>query len=73
MKHITEGFDRICGTPVPEQGGYMTDAEWRKMPECPVCFAKYQPTLHKHAPKVKEQNAPPIKKRQGLYLRQFVK
>jgi hypothetical protein len=41
MKHIREGFDRICRTPVPQDDGYMTDAEWRKLPECPVCFGKH--------------------------------
>lgn len=45
MKHISVGFDRICGTPVPEQGGYMTDAEWRELPECPVCYSNYTPKV----------------------------
>ena len=38
MKHISDGFDRICGTPVPEQGGYVSDAVWLELPECPVCY-----------------------------------
>jgi len=38
MKHISDGFDRICDTPVPEQGGYVSDAVWRELPECPVCY-----------------------------------
>jgi hypothetical protein len=73
MKHIREGFDRICRTPVPQDDGYMTDAEWRKLPECPVCFGKHQPTLAKQERKVQKQTAPPQTVRQGLYLRQYAR
>ena len=73
MKHIREGFDRICGTPVPEQGGWISDAEWLKLPECPICFAKYQPTLARQERQVQKQTAPPQTVRQGLYLRQYLR
>jgi hypothetical protein len=73
MKHIREGFDRICRTPVPQDDGYMTDAEWRKLPECPVCFGKHQPTLARQERQVQKQTAPPQTVRQGLYLRQYAR
>ena len=73
MKHIREGFDRICGTPVPEQGGYISDAEWRKLPECPVCFGKHQPTLARQEQQVQKQTPPQQTVRQGLYLRQYAR
>lgn len=43
MKHISDGFDRICGTPVPEQGGYMSDEAHSRLPECPVCYESKRP------------------------------
>lgn len=45
MKHISRGYDRLCGTPVPESGEYVTDAEWRELPECPTCFNNYTPKV----------------------------
>jgi len=76
MKHIREGFDRICGTPVPEDGGYggwISDAEWRELPECPICFAKYQPTLARQEHKVDKREEKPEIITQALYLQQYLK
>ena len=72
MKHISEGFDRICDTPVPEHGGYISDAEWRELPECPVCFAKHQPTLARQEHKVHKRETEATNTKQGIYLRQYI-
>ena len=50
MKHISIDYRRICGTPVPEHGAYVTDAEWRKLPECPTCFSNYTPKVTPQPP-----------------------
>jgi hypothetical protein len=85
MKHISHGRGRICGTPAPERGGYVSDEEWLKLPECPECFAKAyrydrKTTLHTDkgldkAPQevsvYKREEQPTIKK-QGLYLRYYL-
>tara|TARA_R100000995_G_scaffold20817_1_gene8749 strand:+ start:8231 stop:8464 length:234 start_codon:yes stop_codon:yes gene_type:complete len=72
MKHISIGYRRICGTPVPESGQYVTDAEWRKLPECPTCYANYQPTLATPEPKVDKDPVPQKPVRRGLYLRDYL-
>lgn len=72
MKHISQGYDRICGTPVPEQGGYVSDAEWRKLPECPECFGKTNFTLAPQEPKVHKREEQTTTTKQGLYLRQYL-
>ncbi len=72
MKHISRGFDRICGTPVSEKGEYVSDEEWRKLPECPECFGKNNFTLAPQEPKVHKCEAQPKIITQGLYLRQYL-
>ena len=81
MKHISRGrrnnrgrlvFDRICGTPVSEKGEYVSDEEWRKLPECPECFGKNNFTLAPQEPKVDKCEAQPKIITQGLYLRQYL-
>ena len=72
MKHISHGRSRICGTPVPEQGGYMSDEKWRLLPECPECFGKSNITLAPHEPKVHSPVESPAITKTGLYLRQYL-
>ena len=72
MKHISVGYRRICGKPVPESGQYVTDAEWRKLPECPTCYANYQPTLATPEPKVDKDPVLEKPVRRGLYLRDYM-
>jgi hypothetical protein len=79
MKHISIGHDRICGTPTPESGEYVTDAEYAKLPECPTCFANYQamygsarPTLATPEPKVDKDPVLEKPVRRGLYLRDYM-
>jgi len=76
MKHISNGFDRICGTPVPEQGGYMSDEAHSRLPECPVCYESKRPLgLLRggvYEPKVNKRVEQPITTKQSLYLRQYL-
>lgn len=72
MKHISYGRGRICGAPVPEHGGYVSDAEWRKLSECPECFGKTNLTLAPQEPKVHKREEQPTTTKQGLYLRQYL-
>ena len=72
MKHISRGHGRICGTPVPERGGYVSDEEWLLLPECPVCFGKTNFTLAPQEPKVHKREEQPTTTKQGLYLRQYL-
>jgi len=81
MKHISLGHhDRLCGTPVPESGEYVTDAEYAKLPECPTCFANYEKiynkklilTLATSEPKLDKDPALEKPVRRGLYLRDYL-
>jgi len=58
IKHISDGFNRICGDTT--NYGYVSDEVFKTWEECPICFEGYSKTFE---PVVEE-----VKK--GLYLRE---
>ena len=75
MKHIANGNGkRKCGLESTSEwvDEYVTDAQWRKLPECPTCFSGYEPPTLVEQERKPYNEQVPAKDRRAVYLRQYL-